>query len=1131
MSAEHDMFRKLELLNAEIDVLIDEEQYADIEYKLHIRRCFKRLIDRCFTDALCAKKGDKYWRIALSLNSNKLLKAGIFQLNTPRTLGDQKVGIELLRSWSSLFWAKLLRAKIQQRNTDCYLNRLDDVVGYLERNCPPEPAASKDGKDLLRSKLHFYYLMELSAASFDYGSIGYATRARRFLREFSPLSKTDDATKRFLDVARSWIALNEGISYLHLGNYHQASLEFNDIIWKYRRPLYDQYYFDLWEPQLLYHPSILYRATILLKQQLSYHAVRWLKALSELKDWSDYKKNRQDLLLAQAYRQMERRSESDAKLKKLGDRFLPRQMSSFRTKGIEELAVPNKATCEKDAEISEALCTRYVELVVNDLMERVRCVGFPEKDDRSKFRLWVQGKHTRIAPMGNDIIQKGLNDIVAMYDKLAAFFPWVQNNDMDRSGYYRQMAELLAWSARALTAWQDNSERGKSAVLSNRDVIAKENSDHCEGQKLIENLKGLIAARTTHILHKIAVEDEQCNNDGSTCSHCSESQWIILTHLRNDDYISLVHDLTSVLGMKGAEDCLDSLDDLKIRLERAVANKETIKGEDLFINKVNLRNDLSLYKPVTDCAWCMDEKLVSANFSHHFYMLATCRNTNAPSLRNEEAMRSNNLDHNLSSLDYDEVMMAYEEHFLKHLSKRTKHISPPMEIGNCQQSGCSQTGFIHFFGLRRWNSVSPAEGLSLGGGYLVFRTDTRGVIDLGLAVDPGYDFIKNLFHCGFSLADIDIILLSHSHPDHVRDFESIVNLLKELNDRTGQFRRVNVILTLGTYERLKHVFDNSAFRRHVEPLIIDIEKDIDRKYFDSLGPECGICFRFLKKEGENDSERERSQWLVSFDNKNCDGNLTVWPTRAYHDDYSGFSDSFGYVVDIPHHIDGELSYLRFGYTGDSKWVGDGFYDGKLTEYKPAKICEQYKSCDVVLVHMGSLIDHKNYQKFSDTAEKWKGRYEKLIRGKNHLYLPGLIGFLNEMHFPERDKPVLVLLSEFGEELRGTIRTDLVERLQGVYGPGDGSKRWPRILPVDVGLDVVCHPIGHDAKNDQNPFQFWCAQCRRFHPVENIAYKHYGQDEAIFYLCQTCYKTTSPDVLQDRLRHLYEVGRTLRTDDE
>ena len=89
---------------------------------------------------------------------------------------------------------------------------------------------------------------------------------------------------------------------------------------------------------------------------------------------------------------------------------------------------------------------------------------------------------------------------------------------------------------------------------------------------------------------------------------------------------------------------------------------------------------------------------------------------------------------------------------------------------------------------------------------------------------------------GFSLMDVDIVLISHAHPDHLWDFESMVQLLHELQVKTHKIHQLNVVLTLGSYHRLSHIINNPGLRRFINPLVIDIRKEIEPDFFKKLAP-------------------------------------------------------------------------------------------------------------------------------------------------------------------------------------------------------------------------------------------------------------------------------------------------------
>jgi hypothetical protein len=1101
-----DWFKKFEVCNAEFDVLIDEERYPEIWERLPLPEEAYKVWNRCFSHESCSRVSDTDWDEAFSLKGSK------FPLKSIK-IGQDELEITS-NDWSALLWAKRLRAKIQEKNTDCYERRLDDLVGYLERNLPEEPKVPNGLKEIPNSfKLYFYYLMELSATSLDYEQIGYAKRASRLLHRLPVSLYNLSDFPSFASTAERWIKYTEGMAYRHLGQNHLASLEFSDLIYRYNPHLIDklpnrEYYLGECELNLFYYPAIMNRAIIQIELQFPYDSLKTLCLLTTDHRLSNYKSMLKDLYSAQALRMLERRKYSWEKLSKLGESLFSVKFSEFE--------IPKKT--DNGSPVSQgniALKTRFVELAMNEYMEIVKGVGYPLGNFRGKFRSWIEKRTPILQDQNLNFIEDAFKNVNSVFDAFDNLWPWVKSTRMDRHGYYQQFAELLAWSAKAISRWE---------------AIPIQHTKNIDN--LVEILKVRIDSKGSKLLNKICIDDltdPQCSH----CIDCSSINTIKLVHFDGEALESFEKDITAFLS-HADEKWFKYLNVFKKDFADAVAKREETKGEDLHIERLKLRNKLGLFQQQEqDCKWCMDGLTKSA-FDKFFANLSPCRKNlkhlvtrgrffTRHSLRNwckvlaQEWQRrscetTSDIDRSLLSCeDYDQIMSGFEQDFDRRLSNPSQHKNP------CEKG-------IHFLGLQRWNSISPAEGSSLGGGYLLYRTRPDGVVDLGIAIDPGFDFIRNLFHCGFSLADIDIILLSHGHLDHIRDFESMVGLLRELDRRTGQSRQINVILTLGTYRRLHHVFTNQILRRYVEPLVIDIEKDIDRKYFENLGEDSSKSTRFLFFPSSDQGNGEKHIWRTKLPNgpqRPKPNDLVIWPTRAYHDDYTQWSDSFGFKIQLP--IGDER--LLFGYTGDTKWVGDPLYPSKQANYYPQGVAKQYSDCDVLLIHLGSLIDHRNGQRFSsDSHQEKKKLREKcvdLVRDMNHPYLPGLIGFLNSIWESDRPKPGLLLLGEFGEELRGQIRTDLVQRLREVYGR--------EILPVDIGLDVACKP-GNGNGEKASKFEFWCVQCCKYHPIHRVSYQHFGQDEALFYLCQTCKKTTSPDVLQERLKHVYELGQPLRTYD-
>lgn len=86
----------------------------------------------------------------------------------------------------------------------------------------------------------------------------------------------------------------------------------------------------------------------------------------------------------------------------------------------------------------------------------------------------------------------------------------------------------------------------------------------------------------------------------------------------------------------------------------------------------------------------------------------------------------------------------------------------------------------YFLCLRKWNSYTPLVNVSeeprQGGGYFLAWNGK------GIVIDPGIGFLQNFLSSGYSISDIDAVLITHSHVDHTSDFEAILTLLQEVND-------------------------------------------------------------------------------------------------------------------------------------------------------------------------------------------------------------------------------------------------------------------------------------------------------------------------------------------------------------
>lgn len=467
-------------------------------------------------------------------------------------------------------------------------------------------------------------------------------------------------------------------------------------------------------------------------------------------------------------------------------------------------------------------------------------------------------------------------------------------------------------------------------------------------------------------------------------------------------------------------------------------------------------------------------------------------------------------DEMLQLSDYDEILSREIDQFQKHITNRSKQ--PVVSNKDHNKKGYS----LNYVGLRRWNSFTPELSFSVGGGYFIFLSDNKGKVLTGIAVDPGFDFIRNFFRQGFTLTDIDLVLLTHGHPDHIRDFPAIIELLHERGRLPGKERehKIYSVMSLGCYQRLK---DFIARPPYVFLFYDTFVLDIDRQ-------ELPLNFECSEKE-------ERHLRLVESKNKNeNNGNpkLEVKYFKAVHEDTSE-SNSYGYTLAFSHNG----AKISLGFTGDSKWLlGYG---------------DHFKDCDLICSHIGSIIDPTKKGKQLKDYEI-VGQAERLIRIKNHPYLFGEILFLQDWK-ETLEKKSLILISEFGEEMKGMIRPDLIKRFNrinsktgcwsdftdidkkkgrdkcGHSGKCEKNRHNLFTVPVDVGLRVS---IPLETVDNESFYQkIYCCSCERFVEPEKIDYEVYSHEEAIFYICKTCKRSKSIDVRHTIYQKYHESGRELK----
>ena len=245
---------------------------------------------------------------------------------------------------------------------------------------------------------------------------------------------------------------------------------------------------------------------------------------------------------------------------------------------------------------------------------------------------------------------------------------------------------------------------------------------------------------------------------------------------------------------------------------------------------------------------------------------------------------------------YYNVMSGQQKRFLSYLQKRTgrDRIYEQGEIHRpapCFEIIC----------LRRWNSFSPNLGsraaATIGGGYFVraWAGDEKKGRYIGIVIDPGYNFLENFFNEGFTIADIDLVVLTHAHPDHIENFTNLLTLLRERDKRlkkncisnpliSPKEHRILLGMTEGVFERI--IVTLTAEEEFIRDIVVLSAKEFRGnkagKYSLNLCLDRNHVCHMSLGEAELDCKK-----IVSLN-----------AVRAWHNDNTGY-DTIG--LKIKHH--------------------------------------------------------------------------------------------------------------------------------------------------------------------------------------------------------------------------------------
>lgn len=458
--------------------------------------------------------------------------------------------------------------------------------------------------------------------------------------------------------------------------------------------------------------------------------------------------------------------------------------------------------------------------------------------------------------------------------------------------------------------------------------------------------------------------------------------------------------------------------------------------------------------------------------------------------------------------------------------------------------------------LRRYSSFfpflpRPRSFRAPGGGYFVrLRECGKEAAPFGIAIDPGPSFIENLYRCGYGLADIHMIVITHDHADHIASLDALLALIdyrRELDE--VRFSKAEKLAIVGN----ESVCDRYSFFKKKENGTLKV-----------------LTFKEIWEITKNPHKRAgRVKAAKIF---LLPETLTIEPVRSWnHDDTAG-SIAQAFLLGLGP-VEDRSTILFTGDTGlppdlakESGGSGEE-HEGYAAGDKD--LSEAIKEADIVVAHLSSVplrelrelaeLNPETSEAVTEYREIWekavgKAKHFDGMRADNeegfdqtrfllkqirfgfrtrgaidkdelsvsplsdlgdireqrnrHLYLTGLLGVAQAIagrteEEQEKKSPPVLLIGELREEL-GTFRTRIASSInRHVFGPGEGR---PKALTADIGLRLrLSGPSGGERST-----RVLCSTCdldndlipeERFHPareIQEVCVK--GEDEGVFYAC-------------------------------
>ncbi len=342
--------------------------------------------------------------------------------------------------------------------------------------------------------------------------------------------------------------------------------------------------------------------------------------------------------------------------------------------------------------------------------------------------------------------------------------------------------------------------------------------------------------------------------------------------------------------------------------------------------------------------------------------------------------------------------------------------------------------------LKGWSSSTPLinspnfRNQKFGGGFYIRY---NGV---GIAVDPGCNFVENMHEQGLYISDIDYVIITHSHIDHCHDMDTLATMNYEYNK----------------------IIKNRSF-----PKFKELDTHIIRWYVDSD--------TYKKISENNDFQNDQHEcYKLGFGRKITHPRTIVnTEVQTVETELKEVKIKINYFLTL-HRCEGSLGIkielsdnknqtqpITIGYTSDTAYFEN--------------LKENLKKCDILIANISELC-HNDLLR-------------KTVESDSHLRLQGCISLIEGTDPP----PKISIISEFWggkDDIRLYIAKFLNDRFNTTIFRD--KKTETNVLAGDVGLSIKLDNL-HTK----------CSFCNGYTRVNLINTVLTAPYERLKYVCDNC----------------------------